>query len=102
MVLRILPEGLATTSAAVEAITAQLATAHAAAASTISAVMPPAADLVSIRAAATFSARGSQHAAAATRGVEVLARAGIGVAQAGASYADGDVAAASTYGPTGG
>ncbi len=97
MMLRIVPEGLAATSAAVEAITARLAAAHAAAAPTISAVIPPAADLVSGQAAAQFSARGSQHTAAASRGVEVLGRAGIGVAHAGANYAAADSAAASHY-----
>jgi hypothetical protein len=59
--------------------------------------MPPAADPVSIQAAATFSGRGSQHAAAASQGVEVLGRAGVGIAQAGISYAAGDLAAASAY-----
>ncbi|MGB6206099.1 MAG: PE family protein [Mycobacterium sp.] len=102
MVLRVVPEGLAATSAAVEAIAAQLATAHAEAAPTISAVVPPAADPVSIQAAAMFSVRASQHATAATCGVEVLGRAGVGVAQAGASYAAGDEAAASTFVAPGG
>jgi hypothetical protein len=95
--LRVLPEGLAATSSAVEAIAAQLASAHAEATPAIAAVMPPAADPVSIQAAALFSARASEHAVAATCGVEVLGRAGVGVGQAGASYAAGDAAAASTY-----
>ena len=95
--LQVVPEGLTATSAAVETITAQLAAAHAAAAPTITAVLPPAADAVSIQAGAMFSARASEHAVAAARGVEVLGRAGVGVGQAGASYAAGDAAAASTY-----
>jgi hypothetical protein len=95
--LRVVPEGLAATSAAVEAITAQLALAHAEATPAIAAVTPPAADPVSIQAAALFSARGSAHGVAADRGVAVLGRAGVGVGQAGASYAVGDAAAASTY-----
>ncbi|BCO33930.1 PE family protein [Mycobacterium heckeshornense] len=102
MTLRVIPEGLAATSAAVEAITAQLAAAHAGAAPVITAVVPPAADPVSVQAAATLSARGSQHTAAAAKGVEVLGRAGVGVAAAGSSYAAGDAAAASTYWVTGG
>lgn len=97
MNLRVIPEGLAATSAAVEAITAELAAAHAGAAAAITAVVPPAADPVSLQAAATFSARGSEHEAAAGYGVEVLGQAGVGVGQAGASYAVGDAAAASTY-----
>ncbi|CNL23428.1 PE family protein [Mycobacterium tuberculosis] len=60
-------------------------------------VLPPAVDPVSTWAAAEFSAEGSQHEAVVARGVEVLGRAGLGVAQAGASYAAGDAAAASTY-----
>ncbi len=51
MTLRVVPEGLAATSAAVEALTAQLAAAHAAAAPAITAVLPPAADPVSLQTA---------------------------------------------------
>ncbi|OBF23067.1 cell motility protein [Mycobacterium kubicae] len=97
MTLRVVPEGLAATSAAVGAIAARLAAAHLAAAPVISAVVPPAADPVSIESALDFSTYGSQHQAVVSRGVEVLARAGTGVARAGASYAVGDAAAASTY-----
>lgn len=97
MTLRVIPEGLAATSAAVEAITARLAATHAAAAPVISMVVPPAADPVSIQSALGFSARGGQHTTAAAQGVEVLGRAGVGVGLAGANYAAGDAAAASTY-----
>lgn len=97
MTLRVLPEGLAATSAAVEAITAQLAAAHAAAAPVVSTVVPPAADPVSLEAAAVFSARGAQHSTAAAQGVGVLGRAGLGASVAGTNYAVGDAEAASTY-----
>ncbi|OBJ48386.1 PE family protein [Mycobacterium asiaticum] len=97
MFLRVVPEGLATTSAAVEVIAARLAAAHEAAAPIVSAILPTAADPVSVQAALQFSDEGIQHQAAAVVGVEVLARAGIGVAAAGTSYAAGDAAAASTY-----
>jgi hypothetical protein len=97
MTLRVIPEGLAATSAAVDAITAQLVAAHAAAAPVVSVVVPPAADPVSLTAAAVFSERGSQHSAAAAKGVEVLGRAGLGVSLAGVGYAVGDAAGASTY-----
>ncbi|MDY6996886.1 MAG: PE family protein, partial [Actinomycetota bacterium] len=52
MTLRVMPEGLTAASAAVEALTARMAAAHAAAAPTISAVVPPAADPVSLQTAA--------------------------------------------------
>lgn len=97
MTLRVIPEGLAATSAAVDAITAQLAAAHAAAAPVVSVVVPPAVDPVSLAAAAVFGERGSQHSAAAAKGVEVLGRAGMGVSLAGVGYAAGDAAGASTY-----
>lgn len=97
MTLRVIPEGLAATSGAVDAITAQLAAAHAAAAPVVSVVAPPAADPVSLAAAAVFSERGSQHSAAAAKGVEVLGRAGLGVSLAGVGYAAGDAAGASSY-----
>lgn len=97
MTLRVIPEGLAATSAAVDAITAALAAAHAAAAPVVSLVVPPAADPVSLATAAMFSERGSQHSAAAAKGVEVLGRAGLGVSLAGVGYAAADAAGASTY-----
>jgi hypothetical protein len=97
MTLKVVPEGLASASAAVEAITARLAAAHAGAAPLITAVMPPAVDPVSLQTAAGFSAHGGEHAAMAAQGVEELGRAGIGVGQAGVSYATGDAAAATTY-----
>ncbi|HEY1841475.1 MAG TPA: PE family protein [Mycobacterium sp.] len=102
MTLRVIPEGLAATSAAVEAITARLVAAHAGAAPLTTVVVPPAADRVSVQSAAMFSARGVQHATAAAQGVEVLGRAGVGVAAAGANYAAGDAAAAGTYPLAGG
>jgi hypothetical protein len=101
MTLRVVPEGLAATSAAVEALTARLAAAHAAAAPAITAVVPPAADPVSLTTAAGFSAQGQMHAAVAAEGVEELGRAGVGVGQGGASYLAGDTAAAVTYGGAG-
>lgn len=97
MFLRVVPEGLAAASSAVEALTARLAAAHAAATPVISAVVPPAADAVSITTAVGLSARGAQHNATAALGVEELGRAGIGVGQSGVSYAVGDAAAAASY-----
>ncbi|EUA40264.1 PE family protein [Mycobacterium avium subsp. avium 2285 (R)] len=70
------PEGLAATSAAVEALTARLAAAHAAAAPAITAVVPPAADPVSLQTALGFSAQGQEHSAVAAQGVEELGRPG--------------------------
>lgn len=97
MALRVVPEGLAAASAGIEALTARLAAAHAGAAPAITAVMPPAADPVSLQSAAGFSIRGCAHAAAAAQGVEELGRSGLGVGESGASYAAGDAAAAASY-----
>lgn len=97
MTLTVVPEGLASASAAVEAITARLAAAHAGAAPLISAVVPSAADPVSLLTAAGFSAQGNEHVTMAAQGTEELGRAGFGVGEAGANYAAGDAAAASTY-----
>jgi PE family len=97
MTLRVVPEGLASASAGVEAIAARLAAAHAGAAPLITAVAPPAVDPVSLQTAAGFSAQGSEHTTVAAEGVEELGRAGIGVGESGASYAAGDAAAAATY-----
>jgi len=101
MTLRVVPEGLTAASAAVEALTARLAAAHVAAAPLISAVVPPAADPVSLQTAVGFSAQGQEHAVVAAQGVEELGRAGIGVGESGASYLAGDTAAAAAYGVAG-
>lgn len=97
MTLRVIPEGLAAAGSAVEAITARLAAAHAAAAPAVTAVIPPAADAVSLQTAAGFSAHGAQHEATAALGIEELGRSGVGVTQSGTSYATGDMLAASSY-----
>lgn len=97
MVLHVVPEGLAATSAAVEAIAAALSAAHATAAPLITAVAPPGIDPVSLQAAADLSIQGSQHEAVAALGVEVLGRAGVGVGAAGANYRAADAMAASTF-----
>jgi hypothetical protein len=97
MTLRVVPEGLAAACAGVKALTARLAAAHAGAVPLITAVVPPAADPVSLQSAAEFSARGGLHAAVAAQGAEELGRAGIGVGESGVSYASGDAAASSWY-----
>lgn len=97
MTLRVVPEGLTAASSAVEALTARLAAAHAAAAPLVTAVMPPAADAVSLQTAAGLSARGVEHNTVAAQGVEELGRSGIGVGESATSYAAGDAMAASSY-----
>jgi hypothetical protein len=97
MTLRVVPEGLAAACTGMEALTARLAAAHAVAAPLITAVVPPAADPVSLQSAAEFSVRGGLHAALAAQGAEELGRAGISVGESGAGYASGDAAAASSY-----
>jgi hypothetical protein len=97
MTLRVVPEGLTAASAAVEALAARMAAAHAAAAPLVTAVMPPAADPVSLSTAAAFNAHGSQQQAMATQGVAELARSGVGVGESGVSYATGDALAAASY-----
>ncbi|MCV7122940.1 PE family protein [Mycobacterium lacus] len=97
MALGVIPEGLAAGGAAIEALTARLAAAHESAAGLITAVMPPAADPVSVQSAAQVSLRGGDHAAVAAHGVEELGRSGVGAAEAASSYAIGDALAAATY-----
>jgi hypothetical protein len=63
----------------------------------VSAVVPPAADPVSLLTATGFSAHGAEHNAVAAHGVEELGRSGVGVGESGASYATGDAMAASSY-----
>jgi hypothetical protein len=96
MTLRVIPECLAAASAHIEALTARLASAQAGSAPLITAVVPAAADPVSLQTAAGFSIRGGQHAAVAAQGAEELGRSGVGVANSGATYAAVDAAAASS------
>lgn len=96
MTLRVVPEGLAAASAAVDALTARLASANVAAAPLITAVLPPAADPVSLQTATGFSSRGEDHVAVAAQGVEELGRSGVEVGESGASYAAGDAAGATS------
>ncbi|ORB84655.1 PE family protein [Mycobacterium kansasii] len=102
MTLRVVPEGLAAASAAVEALTARLAAAQAAAAPLITGVVPPAADPVSLQTAAGFSGHGVEHTAIAAEGVEELGRSAVGLGESGVSYAVGDAVAAATYFASGG
>ncbi|MGV0774503.1 PE family protein [Mycolicibacterium elephantis] len=97
MTLRVVPEGMTAAGAAVEGLTARLAAAHAAAAPLVTAVVPPAADAVSLQTAAGFSSHGAAHNTMAAQGVEELGRAGVGVGESGASYAAGDAMAAASY-----
>jgi len=97
MTLRVVPEGLTAASAAVEALTARMAAAHAAAAPLVTTVIPPAADSVSLQTAAGLSAHGTEHQAVATQGIEEHGRSGIGVGESGTSYVTGDAMAASSY-----
>lgn len=97
MALRVVPEGLAATSASIAALTARMAGVHAAAIPLISAVVPPAADPVSLQSAAGFSARGGEYAATAAEGTEELGRAGVGVGESGVDYISRDAAAAAAY-----
>ncbi len=97
MTLRVVPEGLVAASTAVEALTARLAAAHAAAAPVVSAVVPPAVDPVSLQTAVGLSAHGTQHNTMAALGVEELGRSGVGIGESGASYATGDATAAASY-----
>lgn len=97
MTLRVVPEGLAGASAAIDALTARLAAANAGAVPLITAVVPPAADPVSLQSAAGFSAHGGEHAAMAAEGTEELGRAGVGVGESGVSYTSRDAAAAAAY-----
>jgi hypothetical protein len=97
MTLRVLPEGLVAAGARIEALTARLASAQAGSAPLITAVVPAAADPVSLQTAAGFSLRGGQHAAVAAQGAEELGRSGVGVAESGATYTAADAAAAGSY-----
>jgi len=97
MTLRVVPEGLTAAGAAVQALTARLAAAHAAVAPVVTAVIPPAADPVSLQSAVTLSAHGTEHEAVAAQGVTELGRSGAGVTEAALSYATGDAQAAAAY-----
>lgn len=96
MTLPVIPQSLAATRAAVEAITARLAAVHSGAAPLIAAVAPPATDPVSLLTAPGFSSVGSGHAAVAAQGVEELGRSGVRLGESRTCYAAGYAAATSS------
>jgi hypothetical protein len=83
MAVQVIPESLAAADAAVEALTARLASA---------------ADAVSLQTATGFSTAGDEHVTVAAQGVGELGRSGAGLGESGISYATGDAAPASSYG----
>ncbi|MGV0627356.1 PE family protein [Mycolicibacter minnesotensis] len=97
MPLHVVPEGLAAACARVEALAGRLAAAHASAEPIIAAVIPPAADPVSLQSAATLSLLGGRHAAVAVQGATELGRSGLGLGEAGVDYAATDAVAAAGY-----
>lgn len=97
MTLDVVPEGLAAAGAAVESLTARLVGANSAAAAVTNVVVPPAADPVSLQAAAGLSAHSAHHDVVAAQGGQELGRSGVGVTDSGTSYATGDTQAAATY-----
>ncbi|ERG69180.1 PE family protein [Segniliparus rugosus] len=97
MGLRVVPEGLEAVAATIEAVTAQLLAAQAQAGSVVSAIVPPAADPVSVEAAVGLAAHGAQQRAVEADGSQELGRSGLGVEQAAASYREGDALAVARY-----
>ena len=97
MTLRVVPEGLAAASARIEALTARLASAQAGSAPLITAVVPAAADPVSLQTAAGFSLRGGQHAAVAAQGTDGAWSFRCRGRRVGRHYAAADAAAAGSY-----
>ncbi len=77
-------------------MTARRAAAHAAAVPLVTAVVPPAADPVSLQSAAGFRVRGGEHAWVGVRDVAELDRSGVGVGESSTSYLIG-AAASSSY-----
>jgi hypothetical protein len=80
MILRTLPEGMTAVSSLVEGIAARLAA-------------------VSLSAASRLSAQGAEREISGATGVAELSGSSLGVAESGASYLEGDLAAASVYFP---
>jgi hypothetical protein len=78
-----------------------VAVAHVAAAPLVTAVLPSAADAVSLQTATGFSTAGDEHVMVADQGAEELGRSGVGLGESGISYATGDTTAASSYGTWG-
>lgn len=97
MILRVLPEGLIAASAEIEAITARLLAAHAAAAPAITAVVPPAVDPVSVQTAVELGLKADLHQSAAGDGAAELGRSAAGVADTATSYTEGDALGAAVF-----
>ncbi|OSC42769.1 hypothetical protein B8W66_03995 [Mycobacterium decipiens] len=95
MALQVVPEGLASTSAAVDGATAQLAVAHTALAPAVAATVSPGVASVSLLTAGGLGTSDIEHPCAGGEGIGNPARAGIAVGECDISYSVGDRTAAS-------
>ena len=97
MGLRVVPEGLEAVAATIGAVTAQLLAAQTQAGAVVAAIVPPAADPVSVEAAVCLAAHGAQQRAVEADGSQELGRSGVGVERAATSYREGDALAIARY-----
>lgn len=102
MQVDVVPEGLAAASAQVAALTARLVGTNAAHAVATGAILPPGADAVSVKTAASLVAEGVAHQAMAGLGNTQLASSSEGVGESGLGYALVDGIQAGAYGVSAG
>ncbi|MCH9731964.1 MAG: PE family protein [Actinomycetia bacterium] len=100
--LNVIPEALAAASAQVAALTGRLIGVNAAHTAAMGLVMPPGADLASVKTAAALQAKGVAHSAMAAMGSAELGASAAGVGEASASYAIGETEGAAVYTAAGG
>lgn len=102
MQLNVTPEALTAASAQVASLTGRLLASNAVHAVATGAILPPGADLVSEKVAASLIAEGLSHQAMAGLGNTELAFSSEGVGEASVSYLLGDAEGAAIYGASGG
>lgn len=102
MLVDVTPEALAAASAQVAALTARLLGTNAAHAVATGAILPPGADAVSVKTAASLVAEGVSHQAMAGMGNTQLAASSEGVGESGIGYTLVDDIQAGAYGASAG
>lgn len=100
--LDVVPEALAAASGQVAALTGRLVGANAAHTAALALIMPPGADVASVKTAASLVAKGLAHEAMAAMGNVELASSSLGVGESSASYAIGEGEGVAIYTAAGG
>lgn len=101
-ILEVVPEGLAAASAQADALVARLVGVNASHAVAVGLILPPGADVPSVKVAANLQADGAAHQGMSAMGNEELGRSGMEIAESASSYMMGDTENVGAFAAAGG